>query len=107
MVTRRCGPGIPQFKHWAIISLAPHTPYVDCESRSSDESAPTVGAPGLVSMPCLKNEDRIELNIDMVRAGVAALSELDRDQEQDALIVIEIFYRMLGEALIQDIPTSS
>lgn len=43
----------------------------------------------------------------MVRAGVAALSELDRDQEQDALIVIEIFYRMLGEALIQDIPTSS
>jgi hypothetical protein len=43
----------------------------------------------------------------MVRAGVAALSEWDHEHEQEELIVVEIFYRMLGKAIIQAIPTSS
>lgn len=91
----------------AIISLTPQAPYVGSEPRAATDSVSAAGALELVAIPSLKNGDRIHLNIDMVRAGVAALSEWDHEQEQEELIVIEIFYRMLEKALIQAIPTSS
>ena len=69
-----------------------------CESLAAIAESVVAGAPTRV--------DRIELNIDMVHAGVAALSEWDPEQEQKALIVVEIFYRMLGKAVLT-IPTSS
>jgi hypothetical protein len=37
----------------------------------------------------------IELNIEMVRAGAAALREWDRETEAEELAAVEIFYRML------------
>jgi hypothetical protein len=48
-----------------IISLTPHTPYVDCESRSSVESASAAGAP----------VTETEITSEMIADGVAALSE--------------------------------
>ena len=77
-----------------------------CGPLAATSKSAAAGAPESAAMPCLKNGDKIELNIDMVHAGVAALSEWDREQGQEALIVVEIFYRMLGNALIQAIPIS-
>ncbi len=37
----------------------------------------------------------IELNLEMVRAGAAALREWDREIEAEELMAVEIFYRML------------
>ena len=40
----------------------------------------------------------IELNIEMVRAGVAALREWDRETEAEELAAVEVFYAMLRNA---------
>lgn len=54
-----------------------------------------------------KNGKRIELNIDMVRAGAAILKEWDCATEAEEIIVVEIFYRMLDCAEILDKPSSA
>jgi hypothetical protein len=46
-----------------------------------------------------RNKDTIpELNIDMVRAGIAAFERWDPKREPEQCMVVEVFYSMLEEA---------